>query len=122
MNGQWLMMLLVSLMTFQFLSFKALANPVHQGDPERGKTLAEVRCAVCHHLEHGVVKVGPGLKGIFNRPPSISGVPFERWDSHALDRWLLHPRKIKPNTRMIYPGLASERDRRDVIAYLRTLQ
>jgi len=78
-----------------------------------------VRCAPCHHLNSNHVKVGPSLLAVFDQPPTISGVPFERWDEAALQQWLLHPRKVKPNTKMLLPYL-SERDRNDIIAWLKS--
>ena len=83
----------------------------------RGKVVAGVRCGPCHFLNRSLQKVGPGLAGIYGRAPSITGVPFRRWDAAALEQWLAGPRKVKPNTRMSMPPL-SPRDRRDVIAYL----
>ncbi len=87
------------------------------GDVARGKIVANVRCGPCHFLNRHLRKVGPGLADIYGRAPGISGVPFRRWDSAALEQWLAGPGKVKPNTRMSIPPL-SPRDRRDVIAYL----
>jgi len=92
------------------------ASPALAADAARGKLVAEVRCSQCHHLHAVTRSIGPGLKGIFNRVPSISGVPFARWDAQALDAWLKAPRAIKPNTTMAIPPIAA-RDRADVIAY-----
>jgi len=86
------------------------------GDPVRGGVVAEVRCGPCHYLDKHLKKVGPGLLGIFDRAPGISGVPFVRWDAVALNQWLSDPRRIKPNTRMRMPPL-SVRDRRDIVAW-----
>jgi len=88
------------------------------GDAARGKVVAEVRCLACHSLHSTNRRIGPGLKGIFNRRPTISGVPFERWDTAALDAWLSNPRAIKANTGMNIPSVAAC-DRADMIAYFR---
>ncbi len=85
----------------------------------RGKIVAGVRCGPCHYLDKHLKKVGPGLAGIYGRAPSISGVPFQRWDAAALERWLAGPSKVKANTRMSIPAI-SPRDRRDIIAYFAT--
>ncbi|OIO69992.1 MAG: hypothetical protein AUJ56_06270 [Zetaproteobacteria bacterium CG1_02_49_23] len=95
-----------------------ICQTVYANDAERGKVVAEVRCTPCHHLHLASVRIGPGLKDIFNRKPVIEGVPYERWDEVALDQWLTNPRAVKPNTEMVMPPL-SGRDRSDVIAYLR---
>jgi cytochrome c len=86
------------------------------GDAERGRIVAEVRCMQCHHLHMESKRIGPGLKGIYNRAPRISGVPYARWDAAALDAWLKDPRGIKPNTKMAIPPI-SQKDRADLIAY-----
>ncbi len=87
-------------------------------DADRGEVVAEVRCLPCHHLHLSTKRIGPGLKGIYNRVPTISGVPFERWDAEALDAWLANPRAIKPNTGMFIPPVAP-RDRADLIAFFK---
>lgn len=93
--------------------------PLHAvaADAARGRVVAEVRCAQCHHLHATTRSIGPGLLGVYDRAPSISGVPFKRWDAVALDAWLKAPRSIKPNTRMAIPPI-SARDRADIIAWL----
>jgi len=90
-------------------------------DAVRGKVVAGVRCSPCHYLNRTLRKVGPGLLGIFNRAPTISGVPFVRWDAASLNLWLQGPRRIKPNTRMWMPPLP-DRDRQDIVAWLSTRQ
>ena len=85
-------------------------------DAERGKVVATVRCMPCHHLNSHSRSIGPGLKGVYGRAPSIDGVPFEVWNAAALDAWLTNPREVKPNTRMMIPPI-SARDRSDIIAW-----
>jgi len=92
------------------------AGVAQAGDAARGRVVAGVLCTPCHHLHLESRRIGPGLKGIFNRAPRITGVPFARWDAKALDAWLKAPRSIKPNTKMSIPPIAS-RDRADLIAY-----
>jgi cytochrome c len=91
------------------------------GDIQRGALLARKKCKMCHYLTSAKKKVGPSLKGIYNRAPGISGVPFAVWDDKALDEWLTKPRAVKPKTKMSFPGLKKEKDRQDIIAYLKTL-
>ncbi len=90
----------------------------YAADAERGAVVAEVRCLPCHHLHSQWKRIGPGLKDIYGRAPTITGVPFEVWDDAALEAWLSGPRKIKPNTRMSMPPIAA-RDRADLIAYFK---
>ncbi|MDQ7010813.1 MAG: SURF1 family cytochrome oxidase biogenesis protein [Mariprofundaceae bacterium] len=98
---------------------KTAAAP--SGDAARGAKLARGKCGGCHYFDRAKKKVGPGLKGIYGRAPSIDGIPFARWDAQALDQWLARPKAVKPKTRMSFRGLASKQDRDDVIAYLKTL-
>jgi len=91
---------------------------VDAANAERGAIVAKVRCLPCHQLHSQWKRIGPGLKGIYGRVPTITGVPFEIWDDAALEAWLSGPRKIKPNTRMSMPPLAA-RDRADLIAYFK---
>jgi len=87
-------------------------------DAARGAVVARVRCMPCHFLNRMDRKLGPGLLGVYGRAPTITGVPFARWDARALDIWLAGPRRIKVNTTMLLPPL-ERRDRADVIAWLR---
>lgn len=94
------------------------AAPAWSADAANGAIVARVRCMTCHFLDRNEHKLGPGLLGVYDRAPTISGVPFARWDAAALEKWLSGPRKIKPNTTMLLPPLPP-RDREDVIAYLK---
>lgn len=90
----------------------------YAADAGRGAVVARVRCMPCHFLDRTERRLGPGLAGVYGRAPTISGVPFARWDAHALDAWLANPRRIKPNTTMMMPPL-EQKDRAAVIAWLR---
>jgi cytochrome c len=107
-----------SVLVLGVLSMLLLPGPACAADAARGAIIARVRCSACHFLNRPEHKLGPGLLGIYDRAPSISGVPFKRWDAHALDAWLSGPRKVKVNTTMVLPPL-TPRDRADVIAYLK---
>jgi len=97
--------------------FSGMAMAV-ESDAKRGGIVAGVRCGPCHHLNSNHIKVGPGLVGIYGKKPTISGVPFDVWDDEALQAWLINPRLVKANTRMVLPAI-SERDRNDIIAWLK---
>jgi len=93
----------------------------HAADAARGAVVAQVRCLPCHHLHSEWKRIGPGLKGIYGRAPTITGVPFAVWDDAALEMWLSGPRKVKPNTRMSMPPIAA-RDRADLVAYFKSVR
>ncbi len=90
----------------------------YAADAQRGALVAQVRCLPCHNLHSEWKLIGPGLKDIYGRAPTITGVPFTVWDDAALEAWLSGPRKIKPNTLMSMPPIAA-RDRADLIAYFK---
>jgi len=106
------------LLAIFMLAYPVFGTAHAGGDPARGWVVAKVRCQPCHFLNQKKRKLGPGLLGVYGRAPAISGVPFARWDSRALDAWLSNPRKVKSNTTMLMPPLQA-RDRADVIAWLR---
>jgi cytochrome c len=88
-------------------------------------------CEVCHTLEKGGPnRVGPNLWGIVNRPrASESGFNYSAamkskggtWSYDELNKFLANPRRDIPGTAMTFAGIDRERQRADVVAYLRTL-
>ena len=42
------------------------------------------------------------------------------WNDESLDKYLEKPRKFVKGTKMIFPGLKKEADRKNLIAYLKT--
>ncbi len=105
------------------------------GDPVKGEAYAK-RCTVCHDLTAAAVnKVGPHLFGVVGRPvasvpdfnysdamKNFSGGGSKVWDAATLDTYLSDPRKVVPGTKMVFPGIKTEQDRANVIAYLETLK
>ncbi len=84
-----------------------------------GAKLTRKNCSPCHFLDRNITKVGPTLKGIVGRTPTISGVPFSKWDEKTLDLWIQNPSAIKPRTMMAMPGIKSAKDRAAIIQYLK---
>ncbi|MGD0298305.1 MAG: c-type cytochrome [Bryobacteraceae bacterium] len=54
------------------LALVATARP--KGDTEQGKKVFE-QCAVCHNADTAETKVGPSLKGLFQRKKLKNGKP-----------------------------------------------
>ena len=108
------------LLRLALLSNLLIASAVYaEEDALRGKVLADVRCGVCHHLNLKHLKVGPGLAGIYGEKPTITGVPFDVWDEISLQAWIMNPRRVKANTKMVMTPI-TERDCIDIIAWLKS--
>lgn len=97
------------------------------GDAARGKTVF-ARCAACHDLNTGAIRLGPSLKGVVGRKAGTfanfsysAGMKGKgvTWGPDTLDQFLTAPMKYVPGTRMAFPGLSNPQDRADVIAYLK---
>lgn len=93
-------------------------------DPDTVGVPHQIRvCMRCHNTDATMKKkVGPPLFGVFGRAPSIEGVPFKLWDEAALNSWISDPAKVKPQTKMKFPGFDNPTDRKVVIDYLKTLK
>jgi nitrite reductase (NO-forming) len=85
------------------------------------------KCQACHSLEPGKNLLGPSLGGIVGRKagsePSYSYSPAMKqaglvWDRATLDAYLADPEKVVPGNKMPFPGLKTEQDRADLIAFL----
>jgi nitrite reductase (NO-forming) len=97
-----------------------------QGDAAAGRQTFK-KCQACHSLEPGKTILGPSLAGIvgrksgadanFNYSPALKQAALT-WDAATLDVYLMEPQKIVPGNRMPFPGLRTDRDRKDVIAFL----
>ncbi len=98
---------------------------------ERGKEIAHTQCGACHTFNKGGgTRVGPNLYGVFGtKIASKPGFSFSAalkkhtgiWDKANLEKWLTSPRTFAPGTYMTFPGLPSQQQRDDVIAYLKSL-
>ena len=105
-----------------------LAAPADAGQGER---LARI-CRTCHEVTADARhRVGPNLWGVtgseagrhadfrYSKALQRSGVV---WDEASLDAYLKNPQGLIPGGRMAYAGMPNPADRRDVIAYLATLE
>jgi cytochrome c2 len=99
---------------------------------DKGKQIAETQCSACHHFNKGGgTLVGPDLYGVYGtKIASVPGYSFSAalkkhtgdWDAANLNEWLKSPSTFAPGTYMTFPGLPSQQDRDDVIAYLKSLK
>jgi len=100
-------------------------------DPAAGEAYAKKVCAACHSLnEGGKAIIGPNLYGVVGGPHAhMQGFSYSDalkskqgpWTYNELYAWLTKPSDYAPGTRMAFPGIKNDKQRLDVIAYLRTL-
>ena len=104
-----------------------IATMLPSASVQQGMQVAK-QCELCHNLGKGQGnKIGPDLYGVVGRPvASVAGFTYTTalkakggtWTFDALNTWLTDPRADVPGTAMTFAGLASEKQRADVIDYL----
>lgn len=108
------------------------AAQAQEGDPVAGKQVFN-KCRACHEAEKEQNKVGPHLVGVVGRTagslesykPRYSASMREAgeeglvWNEENLTEYLRDPKAFLPNGKMIFPGLKSDEDLANVIAYLK---
>jgi nitrite reductase (NO-forming) len=104
------------------------AGPARQaaGNLQAGRQVYR-KCQACHSLEPGKNSLGPSLAGIIGKK-SASDPTYNyssalrsanlTWDLKTLDAYLLDPQKVVPGNKMPFPGLKTENERQDILAYL----
>jgi cytochrome c len=85
-------------------------------------------CRACHQIGPNAHNaVGPVLNGVVGRKAgTYPGYQYSEanrdsgivWTPEELDKYLAAPQKVVPHTKMIFPGLPTEQQRKDVIAFL----
>lgn len=104
------------------------ATPALAQDAGEGKTVFESRCVGCHSLATN--RVGPALGTVFGRKAGTHrGFGYSSalksagqiWDAEKLEKWLANPQAFVPGAVMPF-RLGSEDERRNVVAYLQSLE
>jgi cytochrome c len=99
-----------------------------QGNADNGKRLYAAKCMACHSVDASIA--GPAHRGVFGRRAgSVAGFDYSSalmksaivWNEKTLDQWLSDPEKLIPGQKMGV-SVADEKERRDLIAYLKTLK
>jgi cytochrome c len=106
-------------------------NPVLGQDAANGEDVFK-KCRTCHQVGNAAKNsVGPILNGIIGRPAgTIEGFSYSPankeagskglvWSEQNLFKYLENPTAFMPKTKMIFPGVKDEQDRKDLIAYLK---
>ena len=111
------------------ISVSAAFNTAHaEGNLQRGARVYGA-CAACHSLEPGLHLTGPSLAGLWGKKaasvadfPRYSGALKQRdfvWDEVTLNAWLADTKAFVPRTSMTFRGIADDRVRGDLIAFLK---
>ncbi|MEE9273079.1 MAG: cytochrome c family protein [Robiginitomaculum sp.] len=97
---------------------------------ELGKKVFK-KCAACHTTKQGAKhRVGPNLHGVFGRKAgSTDGFVYSSamkdsgitWNEEILNQYLIKPKALVHGTTMAFFGLKKEEDRKNIIAYLKTV-
>jgi len=104
-------------------------NYAEGGNATQGEH-AFAKCALCHATDKSN-GIGPGLLGVVGRHAgSAPGFGYSQamknsniaWDEKSLDAFIMAPQKALPGTTMLFPGIPSQEERNDLIAYLETLK
>ena len=107
-----------------------MTAPALAAEPAEAGAKVFRKCRACHSPDAGVNRVGPSLHGIFGRRAgSLEDYAYstamkqsgQTWDEAALDAFLADPAAAVPGNKMTFAGLRSEKDRKAVVAYLKSI-
>jgi cytochrome c len=99
--------------------------PAVQGNASQGEAVYS-RCLACHALSYD--RTGPRHCGLFGRQAgTVAGFLYSDamkasgivWDESTLDLFLRDPMGVVPGTAMGYAGIPDDKERADLIAWLK---
>lgn len=122
--------------TAGFLALIALAGPAPASAEDLANGASVFRkCRACHDAgPNARNKVGPMLNGVYGRTAATlpdfnysdamrtAGTKQLVWDDETLNGYLESPSTYLPQSKMAFAGVKVEKDRADLIAYLKTLK
>lgn len=107
----------------------AVSTPSLAADIKAGEKVFK-KCKACHVVDAEKNKTGPHLVNIMGRKAGTleSYTKYSKamvaadviWDETTLDAYLEKPKKYIKGTKMAFAGLRKEKDRVNVIAYLKS--
>ncbi|GAC1040406.1 c-type cytochrome [Rhizobium sp. No.120] len=112
--------------------FASASSVLADGDAVAGAAVFK-RCGACHTATEPDNRVGPSLMGIVGRAvaskpdyaysPAMKafGADGKVWDEALLRKYLPSPQFLVKGTRMTFPGLKSDKDLDNLIAYLKSV-
>ena len=121
------------------MGFGVASAPVWaEGDAKRGKKVFN-KCKACHKLVAGKKAIGPSLHGMFGRTAGTAkkfkyskdmkaaGAKGLIWNDETFLAYIAKPKKFigsligkkKARTRMAFNGLKKEKDRVNLLTYLK---
>lgn len=111
--------------------FQPIGPLLATANVEKGKIVAK-KCAQCHTFEQGgATKTGPNLWNIFgNKTAHVPDFPYSQglkdkngtWGDEELNHFLYKPRDFVSRTKMTFAGIKDDRERADLIVYLKSLK
>ena len=87
-------------------------------------------CSACHTSD-GTNGLGPSAKGLYGRKAGTAkGFAYSAamkkadvtWDDKSLDAFIADPQKAIPGNVMPFPGVADEKQRAEIIDYLKSVK
>ncbi len=99
---------------------------------DAGKALFNSRtCVACHTNSGTANRVGPPLFGVVGRKAgSVAGFAYSdgmkaagfEWTPEQLDKFISDPKSVIAGTKMTYVGLKNDKERADLIEFLKSLK
>jgi cytochrome c len=90
-----------------------VAGPAHAQDAAAGEKVF-AKCKACHVADTEQNKIGPSLQGVIGAGEKGLG-----WSDEALAEFLQKPKEVVQKTKMAFPGLKSDEDVANIIAYVK---